>query len=399
MIVVYNVLLTLLLLFFLPFLLIKAATNKRYRYHFLDRFFPKPISKSNYFLIHASSFGEIKTVLSLLNEFEKGLKSEAVISVFTDTAHKFSDKKDTFLMPIDLIFIHKRALPNPPKIALFFETEIWPSYIYTLKKNNVRIILFNARMSENSFKSYKKFGFLFKKTIGSFDLIIAKSKTDAKRYRYFNDRVIVCGNIKSCAFSKKNKEISSKEDFLIKTNKPILTLASFHKEELNTVLEIISNLKNDFFIILAPRHLEDLKLFESYLSKNKTFYTRRSEKKVANSLLILDTMGELEKIYSFSNVSIIGGSFHENLKGHNPIEPVFYNNLTICGPYMESFKEEVTLLKKHNLVYQISNKDELNKINELVKTSNTTKPDNLFKTLSYILNCHIFNTINTLKTS
>ncbi len=399
MIVVYNLLLTLLLLIFLPFLLIKAATNKRYRYHLLDRFFPKPINKSNYFLIHASSFGEIKTVLSLLNEFENELQSEAVISVFTDTAHKFSDKKDTFIMPMDLIFMHKRVLSNPPKIALFFETEIWPSYIHTLKKNNTKTILFNARMSENSFKSYKKFGFLFKKTIGSFDLIIAKSKTDAKRYKYFNDKVIVCGNIKSCVFNKKSKKLASKETFSIETSKPILTLASFHKEELDITLEIISKLKNDFFIILAPRHLEDLRFFESYLNSNKVSYVKRSDNKIAKSILILDTMGELEKIYSFSNISIIGGSFHESLKGHNPIEPVFYNNLTICGPYMESFKDEVVLLKKYNLIHQISDKNNLSKLNELVKTKNTANPKVFFNALSSILNCHLSNTINILKTS
>ena len=197
--------------------------------------------------------------------------------------------------------------------------------------------------------------------------------------------------------NKKNRILASKKEFLIKTNKPILTLASFHREELNTALEIISNLKNNFFIILAPRHLEDVKFFESYLNKNKISFAKRRKKKFTESLLILDTIGELEKIYSFSNVSIIGGSFHESLKGHNPIEPVFYNNLTICGPYMESFRDEIKLLKKYSLIYQINNKNYLNKIKDIVKSNEPINSDDFFKTLSFILNCYLFNTINTLK--
>ena len=394
MIIIYNVLITVLLLIFLPFLLIKAATNKRYRYHLLDRFFPKPINKSNYFLIHASSFGEIKTVLSLLKEFEKNLDSEAVISVFTDTAHMQVSKREAFLMPIDLVFLHKRVLSTPPKLAVFFETEIWPSYIYTLKKMNTKVILINARMSQKSFNAYKRFGFLFKPTIKKFDLIIAKSKGDAKRYKYFSENVIVCGNLKMCVFGKKQRKKSSKQEFHIETDKPIMTLASFHKEEINVVLEIVSNFLDRYFIVLAPRHLEDVPLFESFLKKNGINYTKRTEKKKSNSLLILDAMGELDKIYTISDISIVGGSFHESLKGHNPMEPVFYNNITICGPYMESFEEEVNLLKKHGLIHQIDNKNYIDQINSIALSEKSKNSDDFFQNLSYILNCYLIHTNN-----
>ena len=399
MIIIYNILITVLLLVFLPFLLIKAITNKRYRYHLLDRFFPKPINKNSYFLIHASSFGEIKTILSFIEDFEKSLKSEAVISVFTDTAHKHTNKRKTILMPIDLVFLHKRVLDSPPKLAIFFETEIWPSYIYTLKKMDSKVILINARMSQKSFSAYKRFGFLFKPAIKNFDLIIAKSKADAKRYRYFNENVIVCGNLKVCVFDKRQRKKSSKQEFLIETDKPIMTLASFHREEISVVLEIISNFLDKYFIVLAPRHLEDVVLFENYLKKNGINYTKRTEEKKSKTLLILDTIGELEKVYTFSNVSIVGGSFHESLKGHNPIEPVFYNNLTICGPYMESFKEEVDLLKKKGLIYQVKGKNLIEAINLAIKSGKPRHSEGFFQNLSYILNCYLIHTNNIYRKS
>ncbi len=398
MIYLYNATLILFLILVFPFLLIKILLNKRFRYHFLDRVFPKPIEKKDYFLIHASSFGETKTIAAFLENFERELKLKPVMSVFTDTAHLAIKGIEKFIMPIDLIFFYKIIFRNPPRIAIFFEGELWPSYIHVLKKRGSKLVLLNAKMSKKSFKRYRKLSFLFKRTISSFDLIISKSKEDAKRYRFFNKNTIVCGNIKSCMLQK-TEEIHPKEEFLISNQKPVLTLASFHKEEIDLAIHLIKKFNGKFFIILAPRHMEDIPLFEKYLTKNRIDFTKRSQRKEPTSVLLLDTLGELPKAYSFSAISIVGGSFHKSLKGHNPIEPVVYSNITICGPYMESFDEEIKLLKKNNLVFQTKN-DGTKAIEEIVKIINMKliiNTDPFFKNISYILNCHLFNTISVLK--
>ncbi len=395
MIALYNILIALFLIVFSPFILLKSAVNRRFRYHLLDRIFPKPIKEKNYLLFHASSFGEVKTALSFLDIFEKELNSKAVISVFTDTGYKQAKGRERFLMPIDLIPLHKRVLKNPPTIAIFFEAEIWPSYIHTLKTKGTKVILINARMSEKSFKQYKRFSFFFRKVLSRLDLIIAKSKIDAKRYRQFSDRVIVCGNIKSCVLNLKQRKCSKKEDFLIHSDKDIMVLASFHKEEIDIAIKIVSSFKNKFFFVVAPRHMEDVQLFENFFKKNDIEFTKRTEVKSSDSVLLLDTLGELTKIYSFSKITVLGGSFHNSLKGHNPLEPIFYNNILICGPYMESFKEEVERLKKLKLINQIEGKDIEKEIEIVLKTANKPNSDRLFEDLSYILNCHLFNTIQT----
>jgi len=395
MIILYNILLALLLIIFSPFMLFKSIANRRFRYRFLDRIFPKTIKEKEYFLFHASSFGEVKTVLSFLDLFEEELNSKAVISVFTDTGYKQARGRERFLMPIDLIPLHRRVLKNPPNIAIFFEAEIWPSYIHTLKSKGVKIVLINARMSENSFKQYKNFSFFFKKIISQFDLIISKSKIDARRYRYFSNRVIVCGNIKSCVFKLKQKEQTTREDFLINSEKDIMVLASFHKEEMDIASKIIQKFRDRFFFVVAPRHMEDVELFENHFKKKSIEFTKRTESKNSNSVLLLDTLGELTKVYSFSTITILGGSFNASLKGHNPLEPTFYNNILICGPYMESFKEEVEKLKKINLIYQIDNKNIEIEVDAVLKTAKKPAADGFFRDLSYILNCHLFNTTKT----
>ena len=395
MIWLYNLFLFILLIPALPLIFIKSLTNSRIRYKLKERFLPHSVDIEDYILIHTSSFGETKAVLKFSEELKKTTGLDILFSVFTDTAYKLIKDKNVKLMPLDLYPLYAKLFKNRPKLAIFFETEIWPSYLAYLKRHRIPIILINARMSRKSFSRYKKLSFFFKKVINNFNLIIAKSKEDAKRFAYFNKNTIVCGNIKQ--FKEKQEFKNAKEELKIKTDKPILVLASFHKEEIDLSVSIIDAFKDKFFIILAPRHLEDVDIFESRLKSNKIPYTKRTEKKTATEILLLNTMGELEKAYSIAEISIIGGSFDERLKGHNPIEPLIYNNTTIVGPYMESFEEETKELKQKRLILQLEKGDYLKQIEEIIKKPKKVNRSSVFTNLSYILNCYLVHTLKTLK--
>ncbi len=393
MIFLYNVFLFLLLIIASPIIIFKLLTNERFGYRVKDRFIPSyKICKENYMLFHASSFGEVKTILNVVQKFEQSLEKTSIFSVFTDTGYELVKNKEGFIMPVDFYPIYKRIFCKTPDLALFFETEIWPSYIYFLKKNGVRLALINARMSDKSFKLYKIFSFLFKKTIKQFDIIIAKSEDDAKRFKFFNKNVVTCGNIKQI---KHPKIVSEKEKksilkkFSIDTKKPIFTFGSVHKEEIDFISEAVSKLKNDFFIIVAPRHKEDANLFYNAI-KGLLRITERSSRLAAKEALLLDTIGELEEIYKISDIVFIGGSTNKTLKGHNPIEPLVYNKFIISGRYMESFKSEADSLVKMGLLKRITNISELTRISvDYIQNRTNIDSNHYFNNISHISDCYI----------
>ncbi|WP_022670664.1 3-deoxy-D-manno-octulosonic acid transferase [Hippea alviniae] len=396
MIWLYNFLLFILLIPALPLIFVKSLTNRRLRYKLTERFLPKSVDIEDYILIHTSSFGETKAVLKFSEELKKTTGLKILFSVFTDTAYELVKNKNVILMPLDLYPLYKKLFRTKPKLAIFFETEIWPSYLKYLKKHKIPAILINGRMSKRSFDRYKKFSFFFKGIINSFNLIIAKSKEDAKRFAYFNKNTIVCGNIKK--YKAKQTFENAKKDLRIETTKPILVLASFHKEEIDLSVSIIDAFKERFFIILAPRHLEDIETFESRLKSNRIKYTKRTDKKTSTNILLLNTMGELEKAYSIAEISIVGGSFDEKLKGHNPIEPLIYNNLTITGPYMESFKEETEELINKGIIYQLKKEsDYLNQIEEIINKKRKIETEDFFIGLRYILDCYLVHTLKAFR--
>ncbi|WP_428118801.1 3-deoxy-D-manno-octulosonic acid transferase [Desulfurella sp.] len=344
----------------LPYLLVKAVSSKRFRYKFFDRINPKPIKQNDYILIHLASLGEAKAFLNIKETVESIFKKKLLFSVTSNIGYDYlkSQGLEVFLAPLDFNFLYKRLFKqNLPHLAIFFETEIWPSYINYLKKHNTRVILINARMSDKSYKFYLRFK-VFYETISKFDVIIAKSQKDKEKFDKFNNNVKLCDNIK---YALRKKVFDN--DFLhfIKMdNKKIFVFASLHKQELEFLQKAINEvLSLGYRVIIAPRYMEDLPLFEKFLKGIAVEYSMLSKLSDIKDCVLVDRFGILEALYSISSMVFVGGSLSAKLKGHNPIEPAVYNNFVFCGRFMDSFAQEVEFLKRSGCLVQIHNFDNL----------------------------------------
>jgi 3-deoxy-D-manno-octulosonic-acid transferase len=358
----YNIVLLFIFIVGLPFFLYKAVVKKRFRYRFFDRIVPKTIQERDYILVHLASLGEAKAFLNIKTTIEDLFKKKIVFSVTSNIGYDYLKKEgfDAFLAPLDFYFLYKKLFNgNLPFFTIFFETEIWPSYINYIKNNHIKIFLINARISDKSYRFYKKIK-VFSDAIAKFDCIVAKSQNDKERFDKFNKNVRVCNNIK---YAIQNKKFDNDFLPLLKSyRKKIFVFSSFHSEELDFLSKaIVSVLSFGYMIVLAPRYLEDLPLFEKMLKNLGLDYNLLSSinNAIVKDCVLVNSFGVLEAIYSISDKVFIGGSVVSTLKGHNPIEPAVYKNFVFCGLYMDSFKEEVEFLKKLGCLTQINSLDEL----------------------------------------
>lgn len=362
----YNILLLLGFIIGSPFFFFKALAKKRFRYRLFDRIAPKTIKEKDYILVHLASLGEAKAFLNIKAVVEDSFKKKIIFSVTSNIGYDYLKKEgfDVFLAPLDFYFLYKKLFRNNlPFVAIFFETEIWPSYINYIKNKRVKILLINARLSEKSYKFYKKLK-VFSDTIARLDCIVAKSQNDQERFCKFNKNVKVCDNVKYAIQIKKFEY-----DFLsiLKSrNKKIFVFSSFHKQELDFLEKaLVSVLSFGYMAVLAPRYMEDLPLFEKMLRNLGIEYDLLSYiKNTPRDCILVNSFGVLEAIYSISNKVFVGGSVKSTLKGHNPIEPAIYKNFVFCGLYMDSFKDEVEFLKKLGCLVQIN---DINKLNNYLK--------------------------------
>ena len=132
----------------------------------------------------------------------------------------------------------------------------------------------------------------------------------------------------------------------------VIIAGSTHKGEDEIILNIFKDKHEKFSdtkLLLVPRHMarlpqitpiiDNLGLKYGFRSKNDTF--------IDNDVIILDTMGELSKMYSICEFAFIGGSFNKT-GGHNPLEATVYSKPTITGPSIHNFRDIYWLLSQSN---------------------------------------------------
>ena len=104
-------------------------------------------------------------------------------------------------------------------------------------------------------------------------------------------------------------------------------------------------------MILAPRHPERFGEVEALLKAAGLPFLRRSALDSHGvqeaRVLLLDSIGELRRVYSLASVTVIGGSFLP-FGGHNLLEPAALGKAIVFGPHMFNFKEAARLfLEQH----------------------------------------------------
>jgi len=211
------------------------------------------------------------------------------------------------------------------------EAELWYMLFFISKRRCKKTVLLNARISDKSYPKYLKFKWFYKKIFENIDIVLAQSQIDKERLISLGAKnVKVIGNIKTFF----NPQITTK---YIK-KKPLIVLASTHDKEEEMILKEI-DLKN-FQVVVVPRHPE--RFDEVYEVMKKFGEVERISKKTESGelrinldkdLILIDKMGELINLYKVADIVILGGSFVDNVGGHNPIEAAFFNKPIISGKY------------------------------------------------------------------
>lgn len=359
----------------LPFVLILSLKSK-YKKSLPARFFlyQNPPLKNSDIHFHACSFGEVSALESLASNFKN-----PNFSVITATG--FEKAKSITLNSGFLPF--ENLVPfwlKTSKVLVIFEAELWLNLVKTAKKNGSFVVLLNARISNKSYKSYKRFSFYYNKIFNYIDLVLAQSEVDAIRLKELGAKNIkVVGNIKSANFKKPTKIYPKfKERFIV--------IASTHEGEEELILNSLKPQQNTKYMI-APRHPERFTRVSEICAKFAKSHSLSFEQYSWNlsfnsDILLLDTLNELVNFYAIADAVVLCGSFIEGIGGHNPIEIAQFNTPLINGNFYHNQKALFELVDG----VKFSNIDDLNAL-----LSSNLEPTHIKKS------CDLSSIINLLK--
>ncbi|MCR4881764.1 MAG: 3-deoxy-D-manno-octulosonic acid transferase [bacterium] len=376
---IYNLLVIVLLVLFSPIILIALVVKPKFRAGFFQKAgFYKSVPKNDgkkTIVIHAVSVGEVIAVEKFIKTLRDNFKEDKIIlTTVTKTGNEVANKKlsqtvdEILYFPFDLFFAVKSFVRNTkPDLVIIAETEIWPYFARELKNNDIPVVIINGRISPNSYKGYKKFSWFFRQVFKNYAKILMQTKGDMERIvdvGASKDITEVMGNLKFDISNNLSKEEIDdlKNQFKTKKN-PLLVVGSTHKGEDEIALDTYKKLLEkipDLKVILAPRHPERLKDVESLIKTFGFSYSKRSEKgNFENSqVVLLDTMGELSKIYAIADVAFIGGSF-SGTGGHNPLEAAIFDVPVVSGFSTFNFKDIYKFLTEAKASFVVQDEDSL----------------------------------------
>lgn len=375
----YNLVIILLALILLPVILIALAVVPKFRAGIFTKLgFYKDfnIDRNNQTIFfHAVSVGEVNAIEALVKRTRETFPdANIVLSTTTKTGQEIAHKKlektvnAITYFPFDFFFsvIAFLNAVKPDKIIIA-ETEIWPDFVYLANRRNIPVYIVNGRLSPNSYKGYKRFSFFFKPVLAQYKGIFMQTKGDVERILDVgaNTDITKCmGNLKfDIRPTLTQDEITELAQSLKLNGARMIAAASTHKGEDEIVLDAFKDIKQKFpdvKLLLAPRHPERYaKVTELLKQSGLSFGTRSNNDTFENNdIIMLDTMGELMKMFSVCYFAFIGGSF-STTGGHNPLEANIWSKPVLSGDCVFNFKDIYAFLTKTNAAKLSSSADEL----------------------------------------
>jgi 3-deoxy-D-manno-octulosonic-acid transferase len=323
---------------------------------------------------HAASVGESLSLLDLiarLRDDDPGL--QVLITTGTQTSAELLNKRLPpevihQFVPVDARpFVRKFLDHWHPDVAVWTESELWPSMIHETHARGTPMILLNARMSESSGASWKWAPGMAKSLLGRFRLIFAQdTQSHARLLKLGADpaKTSVSGSLKQSGGALPYNEIDRSSLAEQLGTRPIWLAASTHPGEEELIAEALQKARgvaHRLMLIIAPRHPDRGPAIAEMLRADGWRVELRSEGKEPNSetdIFVANTLGEMGLWYRLAPVSFLGGSLAE-IGGHNPFEPAALGSAILHGPHVESAQEVYDMLSAAGAARMVHGSDDL----------------------------------------
>jgi 3-deoxy-D-manno-octulosonic-acid transferase len=309
--------------------------------------------------VHAVSVGETLAALPIVHELRR-LHPDLPVVVTTVTATGARVATDRMgglavhrYFPLDLPGPVRRAIAAiRPRCLVVLETELWPNLLRALGARGVPIMVANGRISDRSFRRYRRVHRLMTAVLRNVTVFGMQSAEDARRIIALGalpERVVVTGNVKNDAGSDDGSAAIWRRLLAVPPDQPVWIAGSTHRGEEPLVLTAHARAlaaEPRLTLVVAPRHPERADEVARLIRGRGWSVARRSERSVdrpPGTVILIDTVGELAQMYHAADFVFVGGSLVP-AGGHNVLEPAVKRKPVLFGPHTSNFRESTQLL-------------------------------------------------------
>jgi len=358
-----------------PVLAIKSLRTGKYRTDWPARFGRyaqqatlKPAGMYR-LMFHCVSVGELLSMRKLVDGLlAADAALQIIITTTTDTGtararelYAGNPRVMCYRYPLDFSFAVEAFLDHaqPDAIALV-ELEVWPNFVNIAVDRRIPVCIINGRITERATRRYRVVKPIIAAALQRLAFIAAQTATIAERFKQLGapaERIEIVPTIKydSADFSD---SIAGAETLAeacgIEQGHKLFVAGSTAPGEEGPVLEAYLALRDQhpgLRLAIAPRKPETVPGTLAAIAAAGLRPVQRTARPdgaegralEASEVLVLDTMGELKKLYSLATAVFVGRSLVD-LGGSDMIEVAALAKPLCFGPHTQNFAEAVELL-------------------------------------------------------
>ena len=363
----------------------RGLRDRSYWHNFSERFGFGARRAPRGVWLHAVSVGEVQACAPLVSALARRHPDlPLTVTTLTPTGAAraralFGNLAQVRYLPYDLPGAVRRFFRRvQPRLAVIFETELWPNLYRECGRRRIRLVLASARISARSAGRYQRLGTLFRDALSRTALVAAQGVGDAERFRSLGADAAsthVTGNIKfdfelPADIAARGARLRAQ----YAEGRPLWVAGSTHAGmEEQALLEAQQRVRSEHpgaLLVLAPRHPPRFDEVAQALRTAGVSFVRRS---AADSLsdsgcavLLLDSLGELLDFYAAADLAFVGGSLAP-IGGHNLLEPAALGVPILTGPDNHNSAEIARLLIARGAAHVVHDGTELGtRVSELL---------------------------------
>ena len=324
--------------------------------------------------LHAVSVGEVlqlRPMMKLLTAQRPDW--DFVITTTTrtglDVAKKEFSQHTVCYCPLDFSWAINRAIARiKPAAIVLVELELWPNLVLTAKRLGVPLALINGRVSEKSFRGYRRIRPFIARLLRCFDLLAVQNREYGDRLLSLgapSERLHLTGSIKfdgALSDRTNSKTTELRQFFGLRSDDKVFIAGSTQAPEESFALDTWQALRAEFpdlRLILVPRHKERFEEVAALVASRGLSLQRRSNAvREAGDVLLLDTLGELSACWGLADIAFVGGSLTQR-GGQNMLEPAAYGAAVLFGPNTWNFRDIVEQLLARDAARVVRSPSEL----------------------------------------
>ena len=358
----------------------RGIHDRAYWRNFAERFGFGPPPPPGGVWLHAASVGEVQAcapLVSALYRRHPGVPLTVTTLTPTGAARAralFGNLAQVRYLPFDLPGAVRRFLRRvQPRLAVIFETELWPNLYRECSRRRVPLVLASARISARSAGRYRRLGALFSGALSHAAVVAAQGEGDAERFRSLGAdprSTHVTGNLK---FDFELPEDLAARGARLRAqyapSAPLWVAGSTHAGEETAALAAHRQVRErhpEALLVLAPRRPARFADVALELEACGMPWARRSQTAGAAAeadtpglaVLLLDSLGELLDFYAAADLAFVGGSLVP-VGGHNLLEPAALGIPILTGPHNFNAAEVARLLSARGAALTVHDAHEL----------------------------------------